>query len=77
MVRILLDAGADVTARDSDQQTPRDLATLHPEVVAMLRAEELMRRSMAFAMGHQERLGVASWVLRLDPELLRMVLDLV
>ena len=75
-MRILLDAGADVTARDSDQRTPRDLATLHPEVVAMLRAEELMR-SVAFAMGHQERLGVASWVLRLDPELVRMVLDLV
>jgi len=77
LVRILLDAGADVVARDGDQKMPRDLATLHPEVVAMLRAEELLRRSMAFAMGHQERLGAASWVLRLDPELVRMVLDLV
>ena len=42
----------------------------------MLRAEEMMR-SMAFAMGHQERLGVESWVRLLDPAVLRIIADLV
>ena len=34
-------------------------------------------RSIAFAMGLQERLGAASLLRALDPELVRMVLDLV
>ena len=112
MVSILLDAGADVGARDAHQNTPRMVAVptfnrrrrvvpmfgtppvpgspipqdprgtqrelvsaRYAEVRAMLWTAE-QARSLAFAMGHQERLGAASWVQRLDPEVVRMVLDL-
>ena len=77
-VKILLDAGADTLARNLQGRTPRDLAEMGAfhEIVATLLAAE-RERSVAFAMGHQERLGVASLVRGLEPDVLRMVLDLV
>jgi len=53
---------------------------VHPRQVkaeAILRVAEHPGRSMAFAMGHHERLGVESWVRRLDPPVLRIIADLV
>jgi len=100
VVTVLLDSGAEVGARDANQNTPQMLAVprfnkrrqafpfggtdpeetrrglvraAYAEVVLILRAPQ----DLAFAMGHQERLGATSWVRRLDPELVRMVLDLV
>jgi len=78
-IQILLGAGADMAARDWFGRTPRTIAeeddALH-EVAAILLAAE-RERSVAFAMGHQERLGAASLVRGLEPEVVRMVLDLV
>jgi hypothetical protein len=37
----------------------------------------LKEKSVAFAMGHHKRLGVDSLMARLDPEVMRMVLELV
>ena len=75
----LLAAGADWAAAAHDGSTPRSIAQ-GARVRAMLVAaeEEAQRlRSTAFAMGLQERLGAASVVLGLEPELLRMVVELV
>ena len=76
VVERLLAAGADGAAAADDGSTPRSSA--HGAALAMLVAveEEAQRlRSIAFAMGMQERLGAASVVRRLDPELLRMVVE--
>ena len=67
----LLAAGADGVA-------PRAAARVRGEVSAMFVAaeEEAQRlRSIAFAMGLQERLGAASVVGGLEPDLLRMVVE--
>jgi len=72
----LLAAGADGAAAADNGSTPRFVA--QGAVLAMLVAaqEEAQRsRSIAFAMGLQERLGAASVVRGLDPELLRMVVE--
>jgi len=48
------------------------------KVAALLRAVATERaRCIAFAMGLRERLGAGSLVRALDPEVVRMVLDLV
>jgi len=47
------------------------------QTAAVLLSSEKKQTSLAFAMGHQERLGAASLVRGLEPELVRMVLDLV
>jgi len=78
MVKQLMAAGADAAAAANDGSTPRSVA--QGVVLAMfVAAEEEARRlrSIAFAMGLQERLGAASVVRGLDPELLRMVVELV
>jgi hypothetical protein len=79
-VKQLLAAGADVFAAANDASTPRFIAQ-DARVRAILAAaeEEVPRlRSIAFAMGSQERLGAASVVRGLeDPELLRMVVEFV
>jgi ankyrin repeat protein len=77
VVRMLLRAGANAAARTNAGNVPRFLADMggYVQVVAILLAAE-RERSMAFAMGHHERLGAASLVLALEPEVLRMVLDL-
>ena len=54
--------------------------SVHPRQVkaeGILSVAEHPERSMAFAMGHQERLGVESWVRLLDPAVLRFIADLV
>ena len=77
----LLAAGADGAAAANNGSTPRSIAQGRGgEVLAMFVAaeEEAQRlRSIAFAMGLQERLGAASVVRGLDPELLHMVVELV
>ena len=78
VVEQLLAAGADGAAAADNGSTPRSIA--QGAVLAMLVAaeEEAQRlRSIAFAMGLQERLGAASVVRGLEPELLRMVVELV
>ena len=79
VVRLLLGAGANVSSRNTDGRTPLAMSRLqnepcHVEVAEMLAGAE-QARSAAFAMGHHERLGAASLVLRLEPEVVRMVLD--
>ena len=74
VVEQLLAAGADGTAAADDGSTPRSIAQ-GDGVLAML--EEAQRlRCIAFAMGLQERLGAAS-AMRLGPDWLRMVVELV
>ena len=72
VVRILVEAGADISAVDNDGDTPSDLAD-DPVKEVLTAAEQA--RSLAFAMGLQERLGAASLVRGLDPEVVRMVLE--
>ena len=81
VVEQLLAAGADGAAAANNGATPRSVAQgAGGGFLAMfLAAEEKAQRlcSIAFAMGLQERLGAASVVRGLDPELLRMVVELV
>jgi hypothetical protein len=75
-VRTLVDAGADLFSTDGGGFTPLASAARHSrlEEVAILTAAE-QARHLAFAMGHHERLGAASVVRGLEPEVLRMVLE--
>ena len=83
VVQLLLEHGADLQLRNSQGQTPEDMATFRSqlEVAAMIKAEEVRREELrmaqcvAFAMGHQERLGTRSWVQELDAGVVRMVLE--
>ena len=90
MVEQLLAAGADGAAAADDGlqwlhaevagnngSTPRSIAQGRGGgVLAMFVAVE-EAHSIAFAMGLKERLGAASVVRGLDPDLLRMVVELV
>ena len=78
----LVKAGADVAAAADDGSTPRSVAQDHGNLAMFVAAEEEAQRlreerTIAFAMGLQERLGAASVVWVLEPELLRMVVELV
>jgi len=83
VVEILLDNGADFEARSNDGRTPEDVATANScvEIVAMLQAKAAQAKAahtakvMAFAMGHQERLGAGSRVRWLDAGVVRMVVE--
>ncbi|KAJ1467606.1 ankyrin repeat-containing domain protein [Baffinella frigidus] len=78
VVQMLLDAGADVHARDRSGKTPVDHAPRTYEgeqVAAVLHAAMHRAEFAAFAMGQHARLGAASLVLGLEPELVRMILD--
>ena len=81
VVEQLLVAGADGAAAANDGSTPKSIAqAFGGEVLPMfVAAEEKAQqlRSIAFAMGLQERLGAASVVRGLGPELLRMVVEIV
>ena len=81
-VRFLLDKGANEKLKTNHGDTPSDMATkywgsgIFPRIAAILEAEGARRaRWLAFAMGHQERLGAGSRVQALDPGVVRMVLD--
>jgi ankyrin repeat protein len=81
VVQTLLDRGADVCAKTSSGKKAADIASEHGygEVAAMLRDAEaatLLARREALAMGHHARLGAASAVSELEPEVVRTVLDL-
>ena len=75
VVKQLLAAGADGAAAADDGSTPRSIA--HGRGVRSMFTAARKLRSIAFAMGLQERLGAASVVRRLDPDLLHMVVELV
>jgi hypothetical protein len=78
LVQLLIEHQANVLAEDNHGATAGDYATTesHLEVVALLKAEVVRRaKCVAFAMGHQERLGAGSAVRWLDPEVLRVVLE--
>ena len=83
VARVLLHMGADLQSKTHDGQTAEDIATTHshPQVAAMLKAEterrEAVRKAqcVAFAMGHQERVGAGSKVWWLDEGVVRMVLE--
>ena len=81
MVEQLLAGGADGAASADDGSTPKFIAlVLGGRFLAMfVAAEEKAQRlrSIALAMGLQERLGAASVVRGLEPELLRMVVEIV
>ncbi|KAJ1473587.1 hypothetical protein T484DRAFT_1835459 [Baffinella frigidus] len=87
----IVEAGADVCARNSSGRTPENLASSlryqegMDDIVALLRAEaerrtaEEERRAAceAFAMLDHERLGANSLGRRLDAGVVRMIMDLV
>ena len=75
VVEQLLAAGADGAAAANNGRTPRSIAQGDGVLAMFVAAQRL--RSIAFAMGLQERLGAASVVQGLDPELVRMVVELV
>ena len=79
MLEQLLAAGADGAAAANDGSTPKSIAQGRGGgVLAMfLAAEEKAQRlrSIALAMGLQDRLGAASVVRGLDLDLLRMVVE--
>ena len=79
VVEQLLAAGADGAAAADDGSTPRSIAQGDGVLAMLLAAEEEAQRSrsIAFAMGLEERLGAASVVRGLEPEVLRMVVELV
>ena len=81
MVEQLFAAGADGAAAANDGSTPKSIALVLGErfLPMFVAAEKKARRlrSIALAMGLQERLGAASVVRGLEPELLRMVVELV
>ena len=77
VVEQLLAAGAAGAAAANHGTTPKDLAEDRGgECLAMFVAAEEKVHSIAFAMGLQERLGAVSVVRGLDPDLLRMVVEL-
>ena len=61
---MLLDAGASALARNRSEEIPRLRFLRGPEthkiMLAADQTEERQLRCLAFAMGHHERLGVAS-----------------
>ena len=77
VVEQLLAAGADTAAAANNGSTPRSIAQDRGVLATFVAAEEKAQRlrSIALAMGLQERLGAASVVRGLDPEVLRMVVE--
>ena len=86
MVGLLIHKGADIESKTNALDgggTAEEIATAfaHVEVAGILRAEaerqaeRLRVRQVAFAMGLHDRLGAGSIVQRLDPEVLRIVLQ--
>ena len=83
MVMVLLEHGADLSAKGTCGLTPESFAEICPRLgtVAMLRAEparrEALRRAkcVAFAMGQHERLGAESRVQEIEAGVVRMVLE--
>jgi hypothetical protein len=83
MVRVLLDRGAEVQSKTNAGVTPEGYATMHwnlhqprtIEMVMMIRKAVCQTRCVAFAMGHQERLGAVSRVRWLDAGVIQMVLE--
>jgi ankyrin repeat protein len=82
------DIVVDIFAKTDAGETAQQLSKLnvHPlaraagpnhQIVALLESASLLPKSMAFAMGLHPRLGAGSVVIGFDPELLRMVLELV
>ena len=80
VVRLLIAHRANVLAEAINGATPLDFvhqaaSEAHPEVVAMVKAEAVIRaKCVAFAMGHHARLGAGSMLEGLEPEVLRTVL---
>jgi ankyrin repeat protein len=83
VVRLLVHKKADLQSQTITGATAEDVATAngHVEIAGILRAEaerqaeRLRVRQVAFAMGLHDRLGAGSIVLRLDPGVLRIVLQ--
>ena len=79
-VQHLIQFKADVSATDDHGRNAIYYAMQHSHyAVAEVLEEETITREkcVAFAMGHHQRLGVASAMSEFDPELLRMVLECV
>ena len=70
---------ADISIKNLMGDTALDIARRlvgHEAIIATLETEEVSRKKcIAFAMGHHSRLGKNSMMARLDPEVLRMVID--
>ncbi|KAJ1468742.1 ankyrin repeat-containing domain protein [Baffinella frigidus] len=76
VVRTLCHSGADLSLIEVDGMTAEQMAVYagEPEIAAIIQTEARRRiQCQAFAMGHHERLGEASRVRSLDPELLCMI----
>jgi ankyrin repeat protein len=74
-VEILLGAGANAHAADSDGQTPYMMSAKYPQTRRIFDHFEAIKRNEAFAMGQHPRLGGASYARGLYPELVRMVIE--
>ena len=75
MIRLLLEQGADLSVQNTDGDTPLEIST-DGEVRALLTeaaAAERCAKCTALAMAHHQRLGGASLLMTLPPELLQMV----
>jgi len=92
VVQVLIEHRANADAKDQAGGIPWDWVNLNStqdstphahlqavSVLNMLNAEKknATLKSVAFAMGHHERLGAGSLVERLEPDVVRMVLELV
>ena len=80
VVKLLLAYGANVLLTDELGRTPaylaRESADQDPEVQDILEQATLnLQKLESFAMGHHPRLGSASMMNRVDPEVLRMICE--
>ena len=79
-IKGLLKFHVNISAKNIMGHTALDVARhLHNESVVLLLEEEQVEKEkcVAFAMGHHERLGKQSIMKSFDPEVMRMVLELV
>jgi ankyrin repeat protein len=73
-VRVLVERGADVMIVENQGRTAAEMVCLGNPATALIKAEVERIRNEAFAMGNHDRVGAASWVRALDPEVVRMIL---
>ena len=80
MVKCLIEHGANMLLRGVDGQTAESLSINldRGDITEVIQAAIMIReKCIAFASGHHERLGSGSRVKLFEPEIMRMILDMV